>query len=255
MTEAGASLAALVRAAAAERPDAPAVVAGDQRLTWGELDAAVDRAAAGYAALGMAPGDRVAVQLPNGVPWLRAALGALRAGLVVVPVNTAYTDPELEYVLSDSGAALLVASADRQPVGGVRVCPGPPDDDEPGPQGAQRGPQPRHAVGQLDGDAVARPQVPRGVARGRPVHRGVQLRPAQPLLARDHGRCVGSPAGGRPHERGERRACLGHWTSPPLELLAATRRCTGGASERPDVDGLWRCCHHGASPAARAPVP
>ena len=86
------------------------MVAGDQRLTWAELDAAVDRAAAGYAALGLAPGDRVAVQLPNGVAWLRAALGALRAGLVVVPVNTAYTDPELEYVLGDSGAALLVAA-------------------------------------------------------------------------------------------------------------------------------------------------
>ena len=80
MTEAGTSLAALVRAAAAERPDAPAVVAGDQRLTWGELDAAVDRAAAGYAALGLAPGDRVAVQLPNGCrgcarPWEHCAPG------------------------------------------------------------------------------------------------------------------------------------------------------------------------------------
>jgi long-chain acyl-CoA synthetase len=134
VTEAGASLAALVRAAAAERPDAPAVVAGDQRLSWGELDAAVDRAAAGYAALGLARGDRVAVQMPNGVPWLRAALGALRAGLVVVPVNTAYTDPELEYVLGDSGAALLVASADRPPVGGVTICTGPPDDDGTPPQ-------------------------------------------------------------------------------------------------------------------------
>ena len=51
MTETGASLAALVRAAARRSPDAPAVVAGDQRLTWAELDAAVDRAAAGYAAL------------------------------------------------------------------------------------------------------------------------------------------------------------------------------------------------------------
>ena len=51
MTEAGTSLAALVRGRRAAQPDAPAVVAGDQRLTWAELDAAVDRAAAGYAAL------------------------------------------------------------------------------------------------------------------------------------------------------------------------------------------------------------
>jgi len=133
VTEAGVSLAALVRAAAAQRPDAPAVVAGQERLSWGELDAAVDRVAAGYAALGLASGDRVAVQLPNGLAWLRAALGALRAGLVVVPVNTAYTDPELEYVLADSGASLLVAVSDRTPVGGVRVIAGPPDGNGPPP--------------------------------------------------------------------------------------------------------------------------
>jgi long-chain acyl-CoA synthetase len=132
--QAGASLADLVRAAARRRPGSPAVVAGDQRLSWAELDAAVDRAAAGYAGRELAPGDRVAVQLPNGLDWLRAALGALRAGLVVVPVNTAYTDPELEYVLADSGAALLVAAAERSPVAGVPVCAGPPDADGPPPE-------------------------------------------------------------------------------------------------------------------------
>jgi long-chain acyl-CoA synthetase len=131
--EAGTSLAELVRAAARRRPGAPSVVAGDQRLSWAELDAAVDRAAAGYAARGLAPGDRVAIQLPNGLPWLRAALGALRAGLVVVPVNTAYTDPELEYVLTDSGAALFVTAAERSPVAGVPVCPGPPEAEGPVP--------------------------------------------------------------------------------------------------------------------------
>jgi long-chain acyl-CoA synthetase len=133
VSEAGTSLAAQVRSAARRWPDAPAVVAGEERLSWGQLDAAIDRAAAGFAAQGLATGDRIAVQLPNGVAWLRAAVGALRAGLVVVPVNTAYTDPELEYVLADSGAALLVAAADRQPVAGVRVCPGPPDADGPPP--------------------------------------------------------------------------------------------------------------------------
>jgi long-chain acyl-CoA synthetase len=132
--EAGTSLAELVRAAARRRPEAPAVVDGVQRLSWAELDAAVDRAAAGYAAHELAPGDRVAIQLPNGLDWLRAALGALRAGLVVVPVNTAYTDPELEYVLSDSGARLLVTAAERSPVVGVPVCAGPPDGDGPAPQ-------------------------------------------------------------------------------------------------------------------------
>ncbi len=134
MNEAATSLAALVRRAARERPEAPAVITREQRLTWAELDAAVDRAAAGYANDGLVAGDRVAVQLPNGIDWLRAALGALRAGLVVVPVNTAYTDPELAYVLEDSGAALFVAGGPRTPVAGVRVCVGPPDADGPAPE-------------------------------------------------------------------------------------------------------------------------
>jgi long-chain acyl-CoA synthetase len=133
MTDVGSSLSALVRRAARDHADAQAVVAGEQRLSWGELDAQVDRAAAGFAARGLIPGDRVAVQLPNGVDWLRATLGALRAGLVVVPVNTAYADPELEYVLTDSGASLLVAAGDRPPLVGVPVLAGPPADDAPPP--------------------------------------------------------------------------------------------------------------------------
>jgi len=131
VSEAGSSLAALVRSAARRDPDAPAVVAGDRRLTWGELDAAVDRVAAGYAESGLHPGDRVAVQLPNGLDWLRAVLGALRAGLVVVPVNTAYTDPELEHVLADSGASLLVARAEHDDLADVLVRPRPPEGEGP----------------------------------------------------------------------------------------------------------------------------
>ena len=140
MSEAGTSLAALVRDAARRRPDAPAVVTGEQRFTWAELDEAVDRAAAGYAGRGLEPGGRVAVQLPNGPDWLRATLGALRAGLTVVPVNVAYTDAELEHVLVDSSASLLITAGEREPVAGVRVCAGPPaadgappdTDDDPG---------------------------------------------------------------------------------------------------------------------------
>src|SRR4051794_8179435 len=133
----GTSLSGLVRAAARQRPEAPAVVTVRRRLNWAQLDAAIDRAAAGYAARGLAPGDRVAVQLPNGVAGLCAAIGARRAGLVVVPVNPAYTDPELEHVLGDSGARLLVAQGERAPVGGVTVCHGPPAGDGAPPDVAE----------------------------------------------------------------------------------------------------------------------
>ncbi|WP_166521210.1 AMP-binding protein [Modestobacter roseus] len=127
------SLAALVRRAAATSGGSPALVHGDRRLTWAELDALVDRAAAGYRARGLATGDRVAVQLRNGVDWVVAVTGALRAGLVVVPVNTAYTDPEVSHLLTDSGARLLVATAERPELAGVPVLAGPPDDDGPAP--------------------------------------------------------------------------------------------------------------------------
>jgi long-chain acyl-CoA synthetase len=127
------SFSALVRRAAAAAGDAPALVSGDVRLTWAELDARVDRAAAGYLARQLQPGDRVAVQLRNGVDWVVAVMGALRAGLVVVPVNTAYTDPEIEHLLTDSGARLLVVGAERAELAGVPVSVGPPQSADPAP--------------------------------------------------------------------------------------------------------------------------
>jgi long-chain acyl-CoA synthetase len=127
------SFSALVRAAAVRAGEQPALVAGEVRLTWAEVDALVDRAAAGYAARGLQPGDRVAVQLGNGVEWVVAVMGALRAALVVVPVNTAYTDPEVEHLLTDSGARLLVARAARAELAGVPVTTGPPGSDDPAP--------------------------------------------------------------------------------------------------------------------------
>jgi len=127
------SLSALVRRAARAAGDAPALVAGDLRLTWAEVDERVDRAAAGFRARQLAPGDRVAVQLGNGVDWVVAVTGALRAGLVVVPVNTAYTDPEVEHLLTDSGARLLVVGEERAELAGVPVSVGPPSSSDPAP--------------------------------------------------------------------------------------------------------------------------
>nr|WP_246406994.1 AMP-binding protein [Modestobacter versicolor] len=123
----------MVRRAARAAGDAPAVIAGGTRLSWAEVDERVDRAAAGYRALGLAPGDRAAVQLGNTVDWVVAVMGALRAGLVVVPVNTAYTDPEVTHLLTDSGARLLVVGAERAELAGVPVSVGPPTSADPAP--------------------------------------------------------------------------------------------------------------------------
>jgi long-chain acyl-CoA synthetase len=106
-----ANLADLVGRAASRDPGRAALIAGDDVLSWAELDARIDRAAAAFAGLGLARGDRVAVQLGNVVDFPVTFFGALRAGLVVVPANTGYTEPELTTLIDDSGARLLVTSS------------------------------------------------------------------------------------------------------------------------------------------------
>jgi long-chain acyl-CoA synthetase len=104
-------IAALVRAAAARDPAGTAVVDAGTRLSWAELDRAVTRAANALRATGAGPGDRVGLELPTGIPFVVLYLGALRAGLVVVPVNPAYTRAEVDVIRADSGAALHIDAA------------------------------------------------------------------------------------------------------------------------------------------------
>lgn len=104
------NLADLVRAAAERRPDGVAFVHRGSRTSWAEVDAAVDAAAAGLLALGLAPGDRVGVQLGNTLDFPVAYFGVLRAGLVAVPLNPGYTADELAHVLGDSTARALVTA-------------------------------------------------------------------------------------------------------------------------------------------------
>ncbi|MBV9915988.1 MAG: long-chain fatty acid--CoA ligase [Solirubrobacterales bacterium] len=95
-------------AAAAENADHPAVKLDDIVLTYGQLDAAVARAAGLLRGLGVQPGDRVGLQLPN-VPYFPIAyFGALRLGAVVVPMNPLLKDREVAYHLSDSGARVMI---------------------------------------------------------------------------------------------------------------------------------------------------
>jgi long-chain acyl-CoA synthetase len=105
-------------------PSAVAIVDGDRRLSYGELDALVDQTAAELIDAGLADGDRVALQLGTGVDFVRYYLAASRAGLVAVPVNPAYTAPERDFVLTDSGARLVVTES------GVRMIDGQSTVDE-----------------------------------------------------------------------------------------------------------------------------
>jgi long-chain acyl-CoA synthetase len=116
----------LLRAAAASKPGHLAVVDGAHRLTYTELDQRVSAAAAVLVARGLPPGARVGLQLPTGADFVTLYLATLRAGLVALPVNPAYTAPEVEHVRTDSGAALVLDAES-----GRALLAGAPDADDP----------------------------------------------------------------------------------------------------------------------------
>jgi long-chain acyl-CoA synthetase len=99
----------LLRGAAAERPDAPALYFKGASLSWSRLHDLSSQFAAGLIAEGVRPGDRVALLLPNCPQFLIAELGTWKAGGVVVALNPIYTDRELAQPLRESDATLLVA--------------------------------------------------------------------------------------------------------------------------------------------------
>ncbi|WP_107309199.1 FadD3 family acyl-CoA ligase [Streptomyces sp. TP-A0356] len=101
------SIPGLVRSAARRHGDAEAVVEGRTRITYAELGARVERAAAACLANGVDVGDRVAIWAPNTLDWIVSALGAVSAGAVLVPLNTRFKGAEAAYVLERSRAKLL----------------------------------------------------------------------------------------------------------------------------------------------------
>ncbi len=105
------NLAELVRVAAQRSPDKPALLFGSGALSWRELDARVDAAATALRGLGLVRGDRVGLSLSNTPDFPVAYFGALRAGLVAVPLNPGCTAQELRWTLGDSGARAVVVRA------------------------------------------------------------------------------------------------------------------------------------------------
>ncbi|MDX3569728.1 FadD3 family acyl-CoA ligase [Streptomyces sp. ID05-47C] len=97
----------LVRWAAHRYTEAEAVVEGRTHVSYGELGARVERSAASCLAHGVRTGDRVAIWAPNSLDWMVAALGAVSAGAVLVPLNTRFKGAEAADVLARSRARLL----------------------------------------------------------------------------------------------------------------------------------------------------
>jgi malonyl-CoA/methylmalonyl-CoA synthetase len=96
-------------AARAPHPDKLALQTRDATaLTYGELFKRSGQAANALVKLGVRPGDRVAVQIEKSTDMIVVALACLRAGAVLLPLNTAYTLAELEYFLGDAEPALTL---------------------------------------------------------------------------------------------------------------------------------------------------
>jgi len=96
-------------------PQHPAIIFFDHKLTFKELNDAVDRFAAGLQKLGVARGDRVAIFMPNCPQFVIAYYGTLRVGGIVVPCNPLYVARELEHQLNDAGAKVMVALSSFYP--------------------------------------------------------------------------------------------------------------------------------------------
>ena len=94
-------------------PAKPALIVAEtgETISFGALDARSNRAAHVFRARGLKVGDTIALCLENTPEFYDIAWGAQRAGLFFVCISTKLTAPEVDYILRDSGAALIVLSA------------------------------------------------------------------------------------------------------------------------------------------------
>ncbi|MGH3413619.1 MAG: class I adenylate-forming enzyme family protein [Marmoricola sp.] len=116
------NLAALLASAAEAEGDRIAISEADsgRAVSWSVLDELADRVAHGLSREGMVAGYRVMLAMTNRIEFVAAYLGALRAGLVAVPVNPRSATGELIRVLTDSGARLVFT--DGATIGQVRAA-------------------------------------------------------------------------------------------------------------------------------------
>jgi fatty-acyl-CoA synthase len=109
----------LVARSARRAPAAPALACEGERRTFGELEERSDRLAGALAARGVAAGDRVAMLQYNGLEFVEAFLAIQKLGACAVPVNFRLSREEVDYVLADSGARLVIADPELAPRAGA----------------------------------------------------------------------------------------------------------------------------------------
>ena len=104
----------ILRAGLESQPDQDALVSLQYRWTWRELDLASGRLAANYMALGLRAGDRVASLVPNRGALFVHYIACIKAGFVIVPLNYRFGPSSIDYVLSMTGASLMLAHGERR---------------------------------------------------------------------------------------------------------------------------------------------
>ncbi|MGP4092626.1 non-ribosomal peptide synthetase, partial [Streptomyces sp. KR55] len=102
---------ALVRGWVRRSPEAVAVRGGSEALTYGELEARANRLARHLASLGVGRESRVGLCLPRGVDMVVALLAVWKAGGAYVPLDPEYPGERLAYMVSDSGASVVLTTA------------------------------------------------------------------------------------------------------------------------------------------------
>jgi len=104
-------LAHRLRRASLGQEERPFLIRADgSALSYGDFFSNAERMAAVLIDLGLKPGDRVAVQAPKTEAMLELYVGTVLAGVIFLPLNTAYTGAELEYFLQDAAPGLLVCA-------------------------------------------------------------------------------------------------------------------------------------------------
>jgi long-chain acyl-CoA synthetase len=114
LTHHSANLAELASAAAGRDPQRLALIANSRRLTWAALDHRVSAFAAALTAGDLRLGDRVALLMGDAFEFVQCYLAALRAGLVVVPIDPGSTPAQVAATLVETGARLLIADEGTQ---------------------------------------------------------------------------------------------------------------------------------------------
>ncbi len=95
--------------------DREALVCGDRRLTYAELDARANRLAHHLQSAGVAPGDHVGVQLYNGTEYVETMIACLKVRAVPINVNYRYVEDELAYLFNDADLVALVYDTEFAP--------------------------------------------------------------------------------------------------------------------------------------------